>query len=106
MEPLVPRDPSNPTLGNVQIPLPIYRLAPIGGDTSVTSNLEYRFPIINQVTFAFFTDFGLTMNTEAKQLRAEPRGHLDGQQPALWLPGGGQRKLRRTAISCRRSRST
>jgi outer membrane protein insertion porin family len=71
---LVPRDPSNPTLGNVQIPLPIYRLAAIGGDTSFTSNLEYRFPIISQVTFAFFTDFGLTFNTEASQLRQSELG--------------------------------
>jgi len=45
----VPRDPSNPTLGNVQIPLPIYRLAPIGGDTALTSNLEYRIPIIGAI---------------------------------------------------------
>ena len=36
---LVPRDTTNPTTqGNVQIPLPIYRLASIGGDTSVTAN--------------------------------------------------------------------
>jgi outer membrane protein insertion porin family len=70
----VPRDPSNPTLGSVQIPLPIYRLAAIGGDTQFTSNLEYRFPIINQVTFAFFTDFGLTVNTESSQLRQSELG--------------------------------
>ncbi|HEY6376324.1 MAG TPA: outer membrane protein assembly factor BamA, partial [Edaphobacter sp.] len=48
----VPRDPTNPSLGNVQIPLPLYRLVSIGGDTSLTSNVEYRIPIVNQVTFA------------------------------------------------------
>jgi outer membrane protein insertion porin family len=83
---VVPRDPTNPTLGNVQIPLPIYRLAPIGGDTSVTSNLEYRFPIVDQVTFAFFTDFGLTMNTQPSQLRQSPEGVSTINSPLYGCP--------------------
>ena len=70
----VPRDPSNPNLGNVQIPLPVYRLVSIGGDTSVTANLEYRIPIINQVTFAFFTDFGMTFDLQPGQLRQSAAG--------------------------------
>jgi outer membrane protein insertion porin family len=70
----VPRDPTNPTLGNVQIPLPIYRLVSIGGDTSVTANVEYRIPIVNQVTFAFFTDFGMTFDLQEGQLRQSPAG--------------------------------
>jgi outer membrane protein insertion porin family len=70
----VPRDPTNPNLGAVQIPLPVYRLASIGGDTSFTTNLEYRIPIINQVTFAFFTDFGLTFNAQPGQLRQSAAG--------------------------------
>jgi outer membrane protein insertion porin family len=82
----VPRDPSNPTLGNVQIPLPIYRLAPIGGDTSLTSSLEYRFPIANQVTFAFFTDFGLTLNTEPGQLRQSVLGVSAVNSPLYGCP--------------------
>jgi outer membrane protein insertion porin family len=82
----VPRDPSNPTLGNVQIPLPVYRLAPIGGDTSLTANLEYRFPIANQVTFAFFTDFGLTLNTEPTQLRQSISGVSSVNSPLYGCP--------------------
>ncbi|MCU1324579.1 MAG: outer membrane protein assembly complex, YaeT protein [Acidobacteriaceae bacterium] len=71
----VPRDPSNPLLGNVTIPLPVYRLVSIGGDTSFTANLEYRIPIINQVTFAFFTDFGMTFDLQPGQLRQSPAGN-------------------------------
>jgi outer membrane protein insertion porin family len=82
----VPRDPSDPALGNVQILLPVYRLAPIGGDTQLTSNLEYRFPIIDQVTFAFFSDFGLTMNTEAKQLRQSQEGISTLNSPLYGCP--------------------
>ena len=41
---LVPRDPTNPSLGNIQIPLPIYRLASVGGDTQLTANIEYHDP--------------------------------------------------------------
>ncbi|MGA7158693.1 MAG: outer membrane protein assembly factor BamA [Acidobacteriaceae bacterium] len=80
------RDPTDPALGNVQIPLPIYRLAPIGADTSLTSNLEYRFPIINEVTFAFFSDFGLDVNTEAKQLRQSPEGLTSINSPLYGCP--------------------
>ncbi len=77
---LIPRDPTNAALGNIQIPLPVYRLSSIGGDTSLTTNLEYRIPIVNQVTFAFFTDFGLTGNTQASQLRESVLGQsiIDG----------------------------
>jgi outer membrane protein insertion porin family len=82
----VPRDPSNPSLGNVQIPLPIYRLAPIGGDTALTTNLEYRFPIANQVTFAFFTDFGLTINAEPTQLRQSQLGVSSVNAPLYGCP--------------------
>jgi outer membrane protein insertion porin family len=71
----VPRDPTNPALGNVQIPLPIYRLVSIGGDTSFTSNLEYRIPIVSQVTFALFTDFGLTFDAQPGQLRESAAGN-------------------------------
>jgi outer membrane protein insertion porin family len=74
---VVPRDPSNPTLGNVQIPLPIYRLVSIGGDTSFTGNLEYRIPIINQVTFAFFTDFNMTFDVHPDQLRQSVSGQQE-----------------------------
>ena len=28
--------PTNPSLGNIQIPLPIYRLVSVGGDTQLT----------------------------------------------------------------------
>jgi outer membrane protein insertion porin family len=70
----VPRDPTNPSLGNVQIPLPIYRLVAIGGDTSLTSNVEYRIPIVSQVTFAFFTDFGLVGDIQKGQLRESIAG--------------------------------
>ncbi len=72
---LVPRDPSNPTLGtNVTVPLPVYRLASIGGDTNFTANVEYRIPIVAQVSFDFFTDFGMTFNSQPAQLRQSVLG--------------------------------
>ncbi len=78
----VPRDPTNPPLGPIQIPLPIYRMVSIGGDTAITANLEYRIPIVNQVTFAFFTDFGMDFDALQGQLRQSTAGQslLDGAQ--------------------------
>jgi outer membrane protein insertion porin family len=70
----VPLDPSNPALGNIQIPLPIYRMVSIGGDTQFIANLEYRIPIVSQVTFAFFTDFGMTFDAQPGQLRQSTAG--------------------------------
>jgi outer membrane protein insertion porin family len=83
---LVPRDPTNPALGSVQIPIPVYRLVSIGGDTQFTSNLEYRIPIVNQVTFAFFTDFGLTFNTSPSQLRQSVAGTAVESSPSYGCP--------------------
>jgi outer membrane protein insertion porin family len=83
---VVPRDPTNPNLGNVQIPLPIYRLVSVGGDTSLTTNLEYKIPIVNQVTFAFFTDFGLVGNLRESQLRESVLGGDTVTSPAYGCP--------------------
>lgn len=83
---LVPRDPTNPALGNVTIPLPIYRLVSIGGDTSITANVEYRIPIANQVTFAFFNDFGMTMDLLPGQLRQTAAGLSTISSPLYGCP--------------------
>ncbi len=83
---LVPRDPTNSSLGVVQIPLPVYRLAPIGGDTSIVSNVEYRIPIMNQVTFALFNDFGMVFNTRPSQLRQSVLGQSAINSPLYGCP--------------------
>ena len=83
---LVPRNPSNPSLGSVNIPLPIYRLVAVGGDTQFTANAEYRIPIVNQVTFAFFTDFGLTGNLQPSQLRESIAGVTSVSSPLYGCP--------------------
>ena len=83
---LVPRDSTNPSLGAVQIPLPIYRLVTIGGDTQFTGNVEYRIPIVNQVTFAFFTDFGMTFNASSSQLRQSFAGTQAENAPLYGCP--------------------
>lgn len=82
----VPRDPTNPALGSVQIPLPVYRLVSVGGDTQITSNIEYRIPIVNQVTFAFFTDFGMTFNLQPGQLRQNAAGQAAVQSVLYGCP--------------------
>jgi outer membrane protein insertion porin family len=71
---LVPRDPTNPSLGNIQIPMPIYRLVPIGGDTQLTANLQYQIPIINEVSINLFTDFGVTGDLMKGQLLQSAAG--------------------------------
>lgn len=82
----VPRDPSNTALGNQQIPLPIYRLVQVGGDTSFTGNLEYRIPITPQVTFSFFTDFNTTFDALSSQLRESVLGQTQITSPLYGCP--------------------
>ena len=82
----VPRDPTQPNLGNVQIPLPIYRLVTIGGDTQFTGNIQYNIPIVNQVTFGIFTDFGLTGDLQPGQLRQSVAGQSLTSSPSYGCP--------------------
>ncbi len=83
---VVPRDPTNATLGNIQIPLPVYRLVTVGGDTAFTGNLEYRIPIVSQVTFAFFTDFNMTFDTRPSQLEQSVLGASTISSPLYGCP--------------------
>ncbi len=71
----VPRDPNNPQLNQcIQVPIPVYGIASIGGDTSLISNAEYRIPIAGPVTFSFFTDFGIVTALNKGQLKQSPQG--------------------------------
>ena len=82
----LPRDPTNPSLGVITIPLPVYRLVSIGGDTQITNNIEYRIPIVNQVTFAFFNDFGMTFNLQDNQLKQSASGLSTIASPSYGCP--------------------
>ncbi|HTV06713.1 MAG TPA: outer membrane protein assembly factor BamA [Acidobacteriaceae bacterium] len=71
----VPRDPTNPSLGAIQVPIPVYGIASIGGDVSFTTNTEYRIPIYARVvTFNIFNDFGMDMAVDTNQLKQSPEG--------------------------------
>jgi outer membrane protein insertion porin family len=71
----VPRDPTNPSLGNILVPLPVYGIATIGGDTNFTNNMEYVIPIYGRtVAFNIFNDFGMDMAVDRSQLRESPEG--------------------------------
>jgi outer membrane protein insertion porin family len=83
---LVPRDPTNSVLGNIQIPLPIYRLVSVGGDTQFTANIQYQIPIASTVSFNFFTDFGLTGDLQQSQLRQSVAGAAVLASPLYGCP--------------------
>jgi len=71
----VPRDPTNPQDNQcIQVPLPIYGVASIGGDTNLNTNLEYRIPIVGTLMFSLFDDFGIDVATNHGQLKQSPEG--------------------------------
>ncbi|HEY6489719.1 MAG: outer membrane protein assembly factor BamA [Terracidiphilus sp.] len=83
----VPRDPTNPQLNQcIQIPIPVYGIASIGGDTSLVTNAEYRIPIAGPVTFSFFDDFGLDLVTNRGQLKQSPEGFASLTAPLYGCP--------------------
>ncbi len=83
----VPRDPTNPQLNQcIQVPIPVYGIASIGGDTSLTTNAEYRIPIAGPVTFSFFDDFGLDVVTNRGQLKQSPEGFATLTAPLYGCP--------------------
>jgi outer membrane protein insertion porin family len=83
----VPRDPTNPQLSQcIQVPLPIYGIASIGGDTNFTSNVEYRIPIAGPVTFSFFDDFGIDSAFNRGQLMQSPEGFASLVAPLYGCP--------------------
>jgi outer membrane protein insertion porin family len=83
---LVPRDPTNPSLGNIQVPIPVYGIVSTGGDTQFTSNWEYRIPIAGPVTFAFFDDFGINVVLNKNQLKQSPEGIAQLNSPLYGCP--------------------
>ena len=83
----VPRDPTNPEDNQcIQVPLPVYGVASIGGDTNFTSNAEYRIPIAGPVTFSFYDDFGIDVALNKGQLKQSPEGFASLTAPLYGCP--------------------
>jgi outer membrane protein insertion porin family len=83
----VPRDPNNPQLNQcIQVPLPVYGIASIGGDTSFTANAEYRIPIAGPVMISFFDDFGIDSALNKGQLKQSPEGFASLLAPLYGCP--------------------
>jgi outer membrane protein insertion porin family len=83
----VPRDPTNPQDNQcIQVPLPVYGIASIGGDSSLTTNIEYRIPVVGPFMFSFFDDFGLDVATNHGQLKQSPQGFASLTAPLYGCP--------------------
>jgi outer membrane protein insertion porin family len=83
----VPRDPTNPEDNQcIQVPLPVYGIASIGGDTNFSTNTEYRIPIAGPVTISFFNDFGIDVALNKGQLKQSPEGFASLTAPLYGCP--------------------
>ncbi len=84
----VPRDPTNPQTNQcVQVPIPVYGIGPIGGDTQITGNIEYRIPLVGRTAaLEFFDDFGMNMATSSGQLKQSPQGYDSLNAPLYGCP--------------------
>ncbi len=83
----VPRDPNNPEDNQcIVVPLPIYGIASVGGDSNLTVNAEYRIPVVGPFTFAFFDDFGIDTAVNHGQLEQSPEGFATLTSPLYGCP--------------------
>ena len=81
----VPRDPNNPQLNQcIQVPLPVYGIASIGGDSQFTANAEYRIPYCGAGHGFAVRRLRHRHRTEQGPVEAEPRGLcLAGWRPSM-----------------------
>jgi outer membrane protein insertion porin family len=63
------KNPLNPLLGNLTIPIPIDQITFPGGDLSVVTNFEYRITIYGPVAIAPFLDMGIDPIVRPSQLQ-------------------------------------
>jgi len=83
----VPRDTNNPQDNQcIQVPLPVYGIASIGGDSMLTTNVEYMIPIVGPFTFKFFNDFGIDAAVNHGQLEQSPEGFASLIAPLYGCP--------------------
>ncbi len=69
----VPRNPSNPLLGNYTVPIPISQIVFPGGDASVVTSFEYHITIAGPVVLAPFMDVGIDPVLRQSQLKITPQ---------------------------------
>ncbi len=65
----VPKDPQNPSLGPVTIPIPVDQIVFPGGDFALFTNVEYRITIVGPVALAPFVDTGIDPILRKSQLQ-------------------------------------
>ena len=83
----VPRDASNPQENQcITVPLPVYGIASVGGDSNLTTNIEYRIPIVGPVMFSIFDDFNLDVAMNKNQLRQSVEGFNSLTAPLYGCP--------------------
>jgi outer membrane protein insertion porin family len=83
----VPRDVNNPEDNQcIQVPLPVYGVASIGGDSNLTANAEYRIPVVGPFTFSLFDDFGIDAAVNHDQLKQSPEGFASLTAPLYGCP--------------------
>src|SRR6202034_3794406 len=63
------KNPQNPLLGNLTIPIPVDQITFPGGDLSIVTNFEYRITIYGPVALAPFVDAGIDPILRPSQLQ-------------------------------------
>jgi outer membrane protein insertion porin family len=71
------KNPNNPLLGNLRIPIPVDQITFPGGDLSIVTNVEYRITIYGPVALAPFMDAGIDPVLRPSQLQIADQQYED-----------------------------
>jgi len=83
----VPAAPANKAnTACVQVPLPIYGIASVGGDSNLIVNAEYRIPVVGPFDLKIFDDFGVDSAVNRGQLKQSPEGFDSLTAPLYGCP--------------------
>ena len=97
---VVPKNPSNPLLGALTVPIPVDQITFPGGDLSVITNFEYRITIYGPVAIAPFLDAGIDPAIRKSQLQIASQQYNQVVATQFGCPALDQATATATGTGC------
>ncbi|MFZ0294848.1 MAG: outer membrane protein assembly factor BamA [Candidatus Sulfotelmatobacter sp.] len=94
------KNPLNPLLGALTVPIPVDQITFPGGDLSVVTNFEYRITIYGPVAIAPFMDVGIDPIVRPSQLQIADQQYFQVTGQLFGCPAQDQATATATGTGC------
>ncbi|MGA9507019.1 MAG: outer membrane protein assembly factor BamA [Candidatus Sulfotelmatobacter sp.] len=94
------KNPLNPLLGPLTVPIPVDQITFPGGDLSVVTNFEYRITIYGPVAIAPFMDVGIDPIVRPSQLQIADQQYFQVTGQLFGCPAQDQATATATGTGC------